>query len=169
MKNRADVMKDLLKVRRRRITIQKKIDDFDEIGNPIEVWSNWKSLKAEQTSLWGQEYYAAKAVGEERTIVFTVKYVSFLDELNSVEYRIVVDGKAYDIKHIDPIQDDGMWMKIKAISRPTDIAEIRITDHKLVRDLQALVEAILTDENIEISQETLEYYGTKLAETLEGW
>lgn len=119
MKSKAEVMKDLGKVPRRKIVIQQKTEDFDDIGNQIEVWKDWKTLKAEKTGLWGQEYYAAKMVNEQNTIVFTVRYVAFIDEIDTVDYRVMFDGKAYDIKNIDHINDD-IWVKIKALRSAAD-------------------------------------------------
>lgn len=119
MKSKAEVMKDLAKVRRRKIIIQKKTEDFDGIGNQIEVWKDWKTLKVEKAGLWGQEYYAAKAIGEENTVVFIAKWVSFLDDLNVVEYRILFDSVPYDIKNIDRVNDD-IWVKIKALRSGAD-------------------------------------------------
>lgn len=167
MRAKAEVMKDLAKVRRRTITIQSKIDTEDEIGNPIEVWSNWKTVKAEQTSLWGQEYYAAAAVGQEETVVFTLKHVAFLDALDSVQHRLIYDGKAYDIKHIDPLKDDGMWLKVKAILRPTGADGIKITQHALVIDLVDLLWQML--DEIEIEEEERERYEELISAALEGW
>ena len=119
MKSKAEVMKDLAKVRRRKITIQKKTEDFDDIGNQIEVWEDWKTLKAKKEGLWGQEYYAAKTVNEESTIVFTVRYVEFIDEIDTVDYQVIFDGKAYDIKNIDRVNDD-IWVKIKVLRSAAD-------------------------------------------------
>lgn len=164
MKNKADVMKDLSHVRRRTVIIQKKIDTFDAIGNPVEVWSNWQSLKAEKTELYGKEYYAAATVGQEETSVFTVRYVAFLDALNTVEYRIVYDGKHYDIKHIDHLPGE-TWMKIKAMERPGDSPGIRLVDHDLVKALVSLAEELIA----ELDEEEQEAYGNALAEILEGW
>ncbi len=117
MKTKAEAMKDLSRVRRRTIVIQKKIDGYDGIGNPVEIWSNWRTLKAEKTELFGQEYYAAAAVGQEQTTIFTVPYVSFIDAINTVEYRLLYDSKAYDIKHIDHLPGE-TWVKLRAIERP---------------------------------------------------
>ena len=167
MKTKAEAMKDLAKVRRRKIVIQKKVDGFDEIGNPVEVWANWKTIRVERSSLWGQEYYAAKAVGEENTVVFTAKWVNFLDELNTVEYRILFEGKAYDIKNIDPLQDDGTWVKIKAVERPNDNPGIMLLDHKLVTDLVALINGVL--QNPGLTQEEKDDYEGQLNELLEEW
>jgi SPP1 family predicted phage head-tail adaptor len=119
MKAKAEAMKDLAKVRRRKIIIQKRTITEDDIGNQIEVWQDWKTLKAEKTSLWGQEYYAAKAVNEQDTIVFTVRYVAFIDEMDTVDYRVIFDGKTYDIKNIDHVNDD-IWVKIKVLRSAAD-------------------------------------------------
>ena len=167
MRTKVEVMKDLARVRRRKIIIQKKVDGFDEIGNPVEIWANWKTLRVEQSSLWGQEYYVAQAVGEENTIVFTAKWVSFLDGLNTVEYRILFEGVAYDIKNIDPLQDDGTWVKIKARERPADSQGIQLLDHKLVTDLVALVAEIIANPGL--TQEEQDDYEGQLNDILGAW
>jgi SPP1 family predicted phage head-tail adaptor len=122
MRDKSEVMKDLSRVRRHSITIQKKIDDFDDNQNQIEIWTDWKTLKAEKSELYGKEYYAAKTVGEEQTVVFTLRHVSFLDVLDCVGYRLVLNGKAYDIKHIDHLPGE-TWIKIKAMERPGGVQE----------------------------------------------
>lgn len=116
MKTKVDVMKDLARVRRRKIIIQKQIITEDDIGNQIETWTDWKTLKAEKTGLWGQEYYAARAVNEEATVVFSIRYAAFVEQMDT-KNRIVYDGRAYDIKHIDRLKDGGMWVKIRALER----------------------------------------------------
>ncbi len=116
LKPKAEVMKDLARVRPYTIIIQKKTDGFDENRNQIEIWEDWKTLKADRTTLFGNEYYAAKAVNEEQTVVFIVRYVPFLEEINTVQYRLFYRGKPYDIKHIDH-PPGAMWVKIKAVER----------------------------------------------------
>ncbi len=119
MKSKSEVMKDLAKVRRRKIIIQKRTITEDDIGNQIEAWKDWKTLKAKKTGLWGQEYYAAKAVNEQDTIVFTVQYVAFIDAMDTVDYRVLFENKAYDIKNIDRVNDD-IWVKIKVLRSAAD-------------------------------------------------
>lgn len=119
MKAKANVMKDLAKVRRRRIIIQKRTITEDDIGNQIEAWNDWKTLKAKKEGLWGQEYYAAQVINEENTIVFTVRYVAFIDDIDTIDYRIMFDSTSYDIKNIDHVNDD-IWVKIKALRSAAD-------------------------------------------------
>lgn len=110
-------MRDLSKVRRRKIIVQRLTVGEDEWGNQTRTWVDWRTLWAERNSLWGQEYFAAKAVNEENTIEFIVRHVGFLEEVNTVDFRIVVDGRTYDIKNIDLLKDDGMWIKFRCLER----------------------------------------------------
>src|SRR5690554_2745771 len=106
MKTKAEVMKDLGKVRRRKIIIQKHITpvNSDSVGNQSKQWQDWKGIWVEKNGLWGQEYYAAKAIGEENTLHLTARYAPFIDEINIVDYRIIYNGKPFDIKNIDVIK-----------------------------------------------------------------
>lgn len=167
MKSKAEVIKDLARVRRHSIVIQRKVDGFDAHQNPVEHWSLWRTLQAEKTQLYGKEYYAAAAVGQEQTTVFTIRYVPFIDEINTVEFRLLFDGKPYDIKHIDHLPGE-TWVKVKAIERPGDLG-LKLIDHELVQGLRSLVEQILTDQEVTMDQETRDAYQQALAETLEGW
>jgi len=117
LKSKAEVMKDVGRVLRRKIILQKFDVVKDEIGNQTREWKNWREIWVERTNLWGQEYYAAKAVSEENTLIFTARYAPFFDEMNTVDYRIKYQGKFYDIKQIDFLKDDGLWVKIKALER----------------------------------------------------
>lgn len=120
LKSKAEVMKDVGRVLRRKIILQKFDVVKDEIGNQTREWKNWREIWVERTNLWGQEYYAAKAVNEENTLVFTARYAPFFKEMDTVDYRIKHDGKYFDIKQIDFLWDDGLWVKIKALERGAD-------------------------------------------------
>lgn len=117
IKSKAEVMKDLAKVRRRKIMIQKKEVETDQYGDTTTAWVDWCSLWAEIRALWGRDFYAAVAVGEEQTVEFVVKYADFLNELKTDTHRLVFNGEVYDIKQVDSLKDDGMWVKIKALRR----------------------------------------------------
>lgn len=117
LKTKTEVMKDVGKVLRRKIVIQKFTVIVDELGVQKQEWVDWRTLRVERSNLWGKEYYAAKAVNEENTLVFTARYGPYIDEINTVEYRVLFEGRKYDIKQIDHLQDDGLWVKIKALER----------------------------------------------------
>lgn len=115
MKSKAEVMRDLGRVRRRKIAIQKQTDIEDEWGNVTKDWADWQTIWVERSSLWGKAYYAARAVNEQNTVEFTARHVAFLDEVDTVNFRVVFDGEVYDIKHIDRLKDDGQWIKFRCL------------------------------------------------------
>jgi len=71
---RKKAMRDVSKVRRRRIMIRKLVEGQDKWGNPSTEKVDWLPLWVKRSTLWGQEYYAAKRVDEEQTIVFELPY-----------------------------------------------------------------------------------------------
>ena len=113
-------MKDLQTVLKHKLIIQKKIFNGipveDAWGNQTEEWVDWKTVTAEKLELYGQEYYVAKSLGEEQTVKWKIKYVAFVEEINTVNNRIIDVRKRdiYDIKDTDHMKDDGMWFIIKA-------------------------------------------------------
>lgn len=118
LKSKAEVMKDVGKVLRRKIIIQKYSEQKNEWGDPInQAWVDWKTVRAEMSTLWGRDYYAAAVVGEEKTVEFIVRYVPFLNEIKTDTHRLISNDEIYDIKHVDFLKDDGLWVKIKALRR----------------------------------------------------
>ena len=122
IKSKKEVMKDLAAKPRRRIVIQKKTSKdengnqlLDEWGNPDEQWSDWRIIWGQRLELFGSEYYAAAQIGEEKTIKFKIRYVTFLEEVDTVKFRIIYkDKEIFDIKDTDSLNDNGMWFIIKA-------------------------------------------------------
>lgn len=112
-----DKMRDLRRVRRRKIVIQRLVEGEDEWGNVVSEWTDWRELWADLESLWGQEYFAARAVNEQNTLVFVLRYAPFLDQLNTTHFRVLFPPREYDIVHIDRLHDDGMWIKLRCQER----------------------------------------------------
>ena len=117
MKNKKQKMKDLQVVRRHKLIIQ-KLDGttLDDDLNEVENWVDWKTVMGQRMELFGSEYYEAKALGDEKTVKWKIKYVSFVDEINTTDYRIVNarTDEIFDIKDTDYLQDDGQFFIIKA-------------------------------------------------------
>lgn len=84
-----DKMRDLRRVRRRKIVIQRLVEGEDEWGNAISEWTDWRELWADLESLWGQDYYAARAINEQNTVIFVLRYAPFLDQLNTTHFRVL--------------------------------------------------------------------------------
>ena len=84
-----------------RIMIQKNVTETDRYGNHKSVWANhfscWSSA-AEQTGDEGEE---ASQTREKDRMDFTVRYCSETAEVTSKGYRILLDGRTYNITHAD--------------------------------------------------------------------
>ncbi len=167
MKTKAEVMKDLAKVRRRKLIVQEKIDTTDEHDNPVEVWSKWGEYRVERCSLWGEEYYAAAAVGEQETVTFELRYLPKFEELNVVRHRLNYEGKIYDIKGTDPLKDDGLCFKIRALRKPNDDKGIMLTEHPLVKNLANLFQTLLEDPRVGIEEVVRTEYAQEVESILE--
>lgn len=102
----------------KRITIQAYTTTTTENGFDEQNWIDYKTVWANVNNLWGKEFYAAKAVQEETTVEFIVRYSNDLEVLlvpNGTElYRICWRGKTYKIIFPDNIQYKNQWIKIKA-------------------------------------------------------
>ena len=84
-------MRELGKTLRRRVMIKKRSVTKDHWGNQVEEWQDWQTVWDNLQTLRGERYYAAKAVGEENTVIFELRRAPFLNALifNLADYRIV--------------------------------------------------------------------------------
>ncbi|MBQ2617571.1 MAG: phage head closure protein [Synergistaceae bacterium] len=86
-----------------RIMFQKHYTETDEIGNHINSWKNcyacWATVKS--SSRVSQETEEAAQTIEQSKVEFTVRYCVKTAEINSTEYRIIFDGRIYDIDSVD--------------------------------------------------------------------
>src|SRR6056297_3620306 len=104
MKNKNEKMKDLGVVKKHKLKLQKVYGvTVDDDLNQIKNWVDWKEVTGQRLELFGSEYYSAKAIGEERTVKWKIKYVSFVDEIDTNDYRIVNTrtDEIFDIKDTD--------------------------------------------------------------------
>ena len=108
-------MKELSRVLNKRITIQKFREKQDDDGFDTVGWEDYKTIWASINNLWGKEFYAAKAVNAENTVEFIVGYSKGLSNINTKEYRIFWNNRAFNITFIDNIKYENRWLKIKAI------------------------------------------------------
>ena len=112
-----DKMRELGKTLRHRIVIQKRSVTRDLWGNQVAEWQDWQTVWANLQTLWGERYYAAKAVGEENTVIFELRRAPFLDELirNVDDYRLEFlthhRGTVYTILRVDQLPGE-TWVKL---------------------------------------------------------
>lgn len=84
-----------------RIMLQKNETVTDRLGNHSSVWTDYFSCWASATDQTGDESEEASQTREEDRMDFTVRYCSETAEVTSKGYRILLNGRIYNITHVD--------------------------------------------------------------------
>ena len=86
-----------------RIIIQKSSTTVDKYGNHISSWTDYFSCWATANTSGRQSDATEKAAvtQEKNAVDFTVRYSPEVAAVNSKEYRILLDGRIYNIRSID--------------------------------------------------------------------
>ena len=86
-----------------RITIQQSVTVTDRVGNRTSEWADYFSCWATAVSsgLSSKETESAGHTVESDRLDFTVRYCSEISAVNSKEYRILLEGRIYNITSVD--------------------------------------------------------------------
>ena len=86
-----------------RIIIQKNETVMDQYRNHVSAWTDFFSCWATAVSSGksSEETQNAGSTQEDDRIDFTVRYSSETAAVNTKEYRILLNGRIYDITSID--------------------------------------------------------------------
>lgn len=109
MKDKRIAMKDVNKVFDTYITFQKKVEPEGPFA-PLDEYEDLISLWAESRFLRGRNFYAARSANVKTDVEFVVRYRTDLNE----KMRIKLDNKFYNIEGILPLDNNRMYMTIKA-------------------------------------------------------
>lgn len=101
--------------RRNRITFEVESTVTNDSGFQETTWQPIKTVWASMNNLFGREFWSAKGVQQENTIVFTVRYNRMIEELDTKKTRINLRGKHFKINHIDNVRYENKDIMIKAI------------------------------------------------------
>lgn len=96
---------------RHRITFQRITSVINENGFESEMPQEYQTVWAAVTNLHGKEYFEARAVQEENTVKFTIRYLAGIDQT----MKILFQGKAYNITAIDNIKYKNRYIEIQAM------------------------------------------------------
>lgn len=102
---------------RETVEIQKKGYAEDDIGNQATVGNLYYRCRAYVNNLSGTEYWAAAQVQAEETVVFTVRYCSKIQKMNTVEYGILWKGQYFNITSIDNVMNRNETVKIRGVRK----------------------------------------------------
>lgn len=115
MKPKKEVMKELSKVFNRKIIIQKLATTTNENGFQKEKWIDWKPIWAKVNNLHGKEFWEAKAVQAETTVVFEIRYSKEIEGIDTKKHRLLFDSREFNIVFIDNVLYQNRTLKIKAM------------------------------------------------------
>ena len=94
-----------------KIIIQKPTSSIDEYGCYNQTWTDYKTVWASVTNLFGREFFEAQATKSETTVKFIIRYISNLD----TTMRISFDDKIYNITFIDDIKYGHKFLEMKCL------------------------------------------------------
>lgn len=80
----------------RTIAIQRSEDSQDDTGNPVFVWSNVATLRAELLQAGTEEFIRAFGANDETVIIFRTRYLAGVTTADRVSYQ----GGFYNIKEL---------------------------------------------------------------------
>lgn len=87
---------------RAKVTFQRNELTTDEYGNHRNTWTDFFTCWATVGSQRGSES-DGEVITPTESLVFTCRWCSELDSVTSTAYRIVCDGRVYDIVYVNPM------------------------------------------------------------------
>ena len=109
-------MKDVNKVFDTYITFQNKVEHDGPI-QPLDEYEDYISLWAESRWLRGRNFYSARAANVKTDVEFIIRYREDLDET----MRIKIDDRYFNIEGILPLDNNRMYLTIKAYEIKRDM------------------------------------------------
>ena len=96
-----------------KITIQKNETVVDAIGNHKNNWEDYHTCFATVSGEGGSEKSVAGLIVDDSDISFTIRYCKKLSNLDVTRYRVVYDGKIYNIVFVDHMNYKKKSIKLK--------------------------------------------------------
>lgn len=109
MKDKRMAMKDVQTVYDACIIFQKKVEP-DGPFPPLDDYADYVSIWGETRFLRGKNFYAARAANIKTDVEWKIRYRDDLDEA----MRIKHNNKFYNIEGILPLENDRMFLLVKA-------------------------------------------------------
>lgn len=85
-----------------RVTFQKNTVIVDKYGNHKTGWADYFSCWATVGTSSGSES-SGVVINPEESLDFTCRYCSELADVESTKYRIIAEGRTYNITYVNPI------------------------------------------------------------------
>lgn len=104
---------------RHRVVLQEYTLEQDAQGNELRAWKDAAVLWCAVNGLYGQEYWAAAANGQQDTMVFVTRWSRRLDRLVQAQAitgcRLLYGGRVYRPTSYDDLEHRHELVKLKAV------------------------------------------------------
>jgi SPP1 family predicted phage head-tail adaptor len=80
------------------VAVQKRTQEQDGFGQPIDTWVDFQKLRADVVKLSGRELFAAQAVGADVTTRVNTRYCAGIE----ADQRILFRDEVLDIESVIP-------------------------------------------------------------------
>ena len=103
------------------VTLQQRIVAEDAAGNQTQSWETVMQAMAAVNSLYGQEYWAAAAQGQQDTVTAVLRWCPALGQAAAdadlTGWRIVIEEVPYRILRFDDVEFRHTLVKIRAVRK----------------------------------------------------
>ena len=96
-----------------RITFQKNVAVVDKYSNHTNIWTDYFTCHAYACTYQTDREDGDPVIREDQTIIFEVRYCSELKDLDSIHFRILFHGDAYNIQNVDMMNYQHKTIKVR--------------------------------------------------------
>ena len=86
------------------VTIQKRTVTTNGNGFDEETWTDYYSNYAYINKLSGTEFWKAAETAAQNTVRFTFRWHADLDQVDTIDYRILFGCRIFNITNVDNVQ-----------------------------------------------------------------
>lgn len=72
---------------RHRITFQQATETYNDVGEPVTTWSDFKTVWAEVRPLKGEEYWSSQQVNAQITHRVNIRYLPGIDSTMRIKFK----------------------------------------------------------------------------------
>ena len=103
------------------VELQEYTAQQDAIGNQTIVWHTAEKAFAAINSLYGQEYWAAAAQGQQNTLVFVLRWSPVLARAAAsadlTRWQLLFEGRSYAIQSVDDMEFRHKLCNIRVVQK----------------------------------------------------
>lgn len=97
------------------VTIQVKVTAKNDVGEEVESWQNWKTVKAEVVQTGSSEGVSGSQTTALAMYLVTIRYRPGVDATQ----RLLCDGGVYGIRGTNDVEKRRKWLELTCVEDRT--------------------------------------------------